>query len=63
MTKRTISRNANSGKFVGVSTSADVKTFRSANTALTERVTSTKDAARTYVQVLEKRVGISQKKK
>jgi len=63
MAKQKITRDATSGKFTGVSTSADVRAFRSANTTLTQRVTSTKGAARVYVQQLEKRAGISDKKK
>lgn len=63
MAKNKIVRDSKSGKFAGVSTAADVRTFRSANTALTEKVTSTRDAARTYVKVLEQRVGLTSKKK
>jgi hypothetical protein len=63
MAKQKIGRNAQTGAFVGVSTSADVRAFRTANTVLTERVTSTRDTARSYVKDLEKRAGISNKKK
>lgn len=60
MTKQKIGRDAKTGKF-GVSTSADVKAFRSANTALTGRVTTSKESARAYIHDLEKRAGIKKK--
>jgi hypothetical protein len=63
MTNRKISRESATGKLVGVSTTDDVKAFRSANTALMNKVTSSRDAARTYVRELEKRAGITPKKK
>ena len=63
MPKQKITRDAKTGQFAGVSTSADVKAFRSANTTLTHRVTSTKGAAQVYVQRLEKRAGIISDKK
>jgi len=63
MANRKISRDGVTGRSAGVSTAADVRTFRSANTALTHRVTSSKHAAQSYVRELEKRAGISPKKK
>jgi hypothetical protein len=63
MANRKIGRDSTTGKLTGVSTSDDVKAFRSANTALMHKVTSSKDAARVYVRELEKRAGISSKKK
>lgn len=63
MKKRTIGRDASTGKLAGVSTSADVKMFRSGSAALTQKVTASKAAARTYIRELEKSAGISSKKK
>lgn len=63
MKKRTIGHNPSTGKFAGVSTSADVRTFRSASAALKEKVTSSKAAARAYIRELEKSAGISAKRK
>lgn len=63
MANRKSERDSPTGKFVGVSTSNDVKIFRSANHALMHKVTSSKDAARVYVRELEKHAGISSKKK
>jgi hypothetical protein len=55
-------RNGLDGKFVGVSTSADVRAFLRASDALTTRVTKSKASARAYIKKLERNAGISKKK-
>jgi hypothetical protein len=62
MAKQSAHRNAGSGKFVGVSTSSDVRAFKKASSALATRVMKDKATARAFIRELERDAGFSKKK-
>jgi hypothetical protein len=58
-----VARTASAGKFIGVSTSSDVRAFRDAARTLAASALSQKQSAKSLVDRIEKRSGLNDGKK